>query len=177
MVFYTNWDDSGLGFCMTGYNPLWPCPYMSEENFPNSLRLLDEPLDDKVTVIKEPGPGPINCLLLSTIGLFYMPVWIWRARSMFLEFSKHKDDLIYLIYRCKNACFERNVRLVHVYEAYIDVLEVMEGKKKRKSYTLVVLHDGGMWRWEDMALTNARWRNQLTKIVDAINRLVHCAPC
>lgn len=106
-----------------------------------------------------------------------MPVFIWRARAMFLEFSKHKDDLIYLIYRNKNFCFERSVRLVHVHEATIDVQPVMEGGKKRKSYTLVIHHEDGEWRWEDMVLTNARWKDQLERITNAINRLIHCAPC
>lgn len=177
MVLYVNWDDSGLGFCMTGYNPLWPCPYMSEDNFPNTLRMVDEPFDDKLTIYKEPGPGPIYCCLLMTIGLPFVPTFCWRARAMFMEFSKHKDDLVYMIYRCKNLCTERSERLVHVHEAWIDVDTIEENGKKKKTYTLVVAHEDGEWKWDDMVLTNARWRDQLKKISDGVNRLVHSAPC
>jgi len=177
MVFYVNWDDSGLGFCMTGYNPLWPCPYMTEDHYPNSLRVIDEPLDDKYTVIKEPGPGPLNCCLLCTTpAIVALPWFIWKARAIFLEFSKHRDDKVYAVYRIKNLLWENNQKMVAVQEAWVDVTTVEEGGKKKKSYALVFTHRDGLFRWDDMDMTNSRWKTEVHKISDAVNRLIKSAP-
>ena len=93
MVFYVTWDDSGLGYCMMGYNPCWPCPYMTEHVYPPSLRLEADPEDDKVCIIKEPGPGPVQCCLMTlTPGILFLPLFVWKARGASSQYSHRLAD-------------------------------------------------------------------------------------
>ena len=177
MVFYVTWDDSGLGYCMMGYNPCWPCPYMTEHVYPPSLRLEADPEDDKVCIIKEPGPGPVQCCLMTlTPGILFLPLFVWKARAIYMEFRKDKFDRVHCTYRCKNLCYERSTKLMEVSNVWIDVADVTENGKKRKLYTMKFLHREGEFSWDDMALTNSRWKDQLEKIVDSVNRLVKSSP-
>lgn len=177
MVFYVTWDDSGLGFCMMGYNPCWPCPYMTEHMYPPSLRLENDPDSDMVVVIKEPGPGPIQCCLLTiTPGILFLPSFIYQARAIYLEFRKDKFDRVHVTYRCKNLCWENTLKMYEIRQVWINTEDVTEHGKKRNLYTMKFTHRDGEFSWDDMALTNARWKEQLEKIVDSANRLINSAP-
>jgi hypothetical protein len=66
--------------------------------------------------------------------------------------------------------------MVAVQEAWVDVTTVEEGGKKKKSYALVFTHRDGLFRWDDMDMTNSRWKTEVHKISDAVNRLIKSAP-
>jgi hypothetical protein len=178
MVFLINWDDSGLGFCCTGWNPLWPCPYMTEEFYPATLRVNDAAgEDDRFGVYKEPGPGPLACCFYTiTPGILVLPYFLWKARAIAFEFRRAKDDRVHGIYRIKTLCWERKEKFTDIKTAWVDTTNVMENGKKRKSFALMLQHRDGDFRWNDMDLTNSRWRDQATTISEGINRLINSYP-
>ena len=113
-VFFINWDESGLGYCCSGWNCCYPCPYMSEETFPSNFRwsMIEERgiqgIRRKIVAIKEPGPGCVGLMwcLPPCPNFFLIPCFLWQTKAINMTFYKRKNDHVDCDYREKGCCFE-----------------------------------------------------------------------
>lgn len=184
MVFYTNWDDSGLGFLFSGWNCCYPCPYLTDESFPSNFRwaVIDEGRmkgkRKRIVAIKEPGPGFPQCLaMMLPPYVLTLPCWLYKTKATSLNFVKQKNDHVQCDYREKSLCFERSLLLEKVTNAYVEEFEMAHrGGTKEIVYILCVKHARGIFEYHDIALSNQRWKENAQSLAETINKLIASRP-
>jgi len=131
MVFYLNWDDSGLGFLFSGWNCLYPCPYMNAEgSFPSNFRwsIVDERRTkgtrQRIIARKEPGPGFPQCVaMILPPYVCTLPCCLYKTRATSLNFVKQKNDHVECDYREKSLCTEKKLNFDKVIRATVEDFE------------------------------------------------------
>ena len=87
-------------------NCFFPCPYMSDDNFPPTFRWIQleekgiKQNRQKIVAYKEPGPGFVGCvMLLLPPAIFTLPCFLWNATATSMAFTKRKNDHVDCDYR------------------------------------------------------------------------------
>lgn len=168
----------------TRKNCFFPCPYMTDDNFPSTFRW--QQIEERgikqnrqvIVAVKEPGPGFVGCLfMLLPPALFAVPCFLWKATAISMTFTKKKNDHVDCDYREKHLCTEKKVMLYSVISSSVQNYEVkLNNGTSETVYIICIKHSGGVFEFKDIALANNRWKENANSLCNAINSLVTSRP-
>jgi hypothetical protein len=115
--------------------------------------------------------------MMVTPYIFSIPCFLWKTKATSLSFVKKKNDHVVCDYREKSPCREKRLILDKVLRASVQEFEMThKGGVKETVYILSIHHSKGVFDYQDIALSNQRWKENAQALADAINKLVASRP-